>query len=197
MNLDMHWSFILENSLALDEAVFRDCTELTLENISVCIPSPADLLLQACIHGVKYSQVPLIRWVADAMTIVKEEEQKIDWDRLVDLASKAHVCMPLSLALNYLIEKFEAPIPQQIIQQLQSTPSMRLEYIEYRCHAHSFTRHIAAWARYCLQEGHMTIQTQLVNIVNYLQFRAKLRSKWHIPFFGVYWLLKAPFVKRK
>ena len=197
MNLDMHWSFIQENSRSLDEAIFRDCGEFPLENISLHIPCPGDLLLQACIHGVKYSPVPLIRWVADAMTILKKEEGKIDWDRLVDLASKAHVCMPLSLALNYLIEKFQAAIPKDVIGKLQSTASMRLEYIEYRANAHFFTRHIAAWARYCLQQGHMTIQSQLVNILNYLQFRAKLTSKWHIPFFGVYWILKAPFVRRK
>ena len=189
MNLDLHWSFIEENPLLLDEAVLKDAKLLSINHICLHSPNPADLLLQTCLHGMKDSPVPLIRWIADAVTITRQSEKEMDWERLIEMAKQAHVCMPLSLALQYLIEQFRAPIPHLTIQKLKQTPSMRLEYLEYQFNARPCS-HIAAWARYCLAKGHMTRRSQILNMHKFLQFRARLKSPWQIPFYGFYWILK-------
>lgn len=184
MNLDLHWSFIQENSSGLDQAVLQGAQQLPT---GFYVPNPTDLFLQTCVHGVKYSPVPLIRWIADAMTILRQSE--IDWKRLIDLARTAHICMPLRFALEYLVEQFAAPIPKAVVQELQAHPSTRLEQLEYRHHAQG-NLNVANWYRYCLTRGYLTRRSQMLHVHQFLQFTARLKSPWYIPFYGVYWIFK-------
>ena len=185
--LDLHWSFIQENSPAMDLAVLRDATPL--KNLGLYVPSPTDLLLQTCIHGVKYSPVPLIRWVADAMSILKTSEQPIQWDRFIELANYAHICRPLYFALQYLVQHFDAPIPQDALLKLQAHPSTRLERLEYQFSARGLP-HVAAWYRYCLNRGLLTIRAQILHLHKYLQLTARLKSPWYIPPYVIYWIFR-------
>ncbi|MGB7977707.1 MAG: nucleotidyltransferase family protein [Chlamydiales bacterium] len=189
LRIDLHWSLIQENSRLLDEAVLKHAEPLAIKGVSLYIPSPTELLLQTAVHGVKYSPVPLIRWIADATTLLRQAEKGIDWDRLIELAKLAHVCTPLYFALQYLNDHFEAPIPKKTLQKLKHHPSHRLEKLEYRFHALGYTDR-AAWYRYCLTRGLLTRSSQIFHIHKYLQFTARLKSPWQIPFFALYWILK-------
>ena len=189
MDLDLHWSLIQENSLAIDKAVWGDLESLPIKNVPLHIPKPTDLLLQTCVHGVKHSPVSLIRWIADAMTLLKQKEKQIDWERLVDLAQKAKVSLPLSSALQYLSKEFGAPIPQVTIQKLQATSPTRIEQLEYRANVRG-SRDVAAWYRYCLNRGYLTMKSRLFHLHQYLQCTARLKFSLLIPFFAPYWILK-------
>ena|GEM_PF-4348628 len=184
LSLDLHWSFIQENALPLDQAVLADAHPLFS---NLYLPNPTDLLLQICIHGMKRSQISLIRWIADAATLIKHSE--IDWERLVELAKQAHVCMPLSLAMNYLAEQFDAPIPLISLEQLKTASATHLERIEYWCHAREY-HNLAAWCRFCLNKGYLTPWQQIMHTPNYLQSTARLKSGWQVPLFVLYWPLK-------
>jgi hypothetical protein len=185
MNLDLHWSFIQENSSLLDESVIQNCIPID----RFYIPSPTHLLLQTSIHGVKYSPIPLIRWITDAMKILNHSGPQIDWEQLVELAKGARVSLPLSSALQFLKQTFEAPIPEAVIQNLKQIPSSRLEYLEYHCHTHGY-RDTAYWFRYCLNHRYMSLKNQILHLHKYLQISARLPSAWLIPLFGVYWVFK-------
>jgi len=189
MQLDVHWSFIEENCSLLDSAVWKEVKLLLGQTIPLYTPDPTDLLLQACIHGIKPSPVPLIRWVADAMTLLKVAEKRIRWDRLIELAKISSLTLPLSLALEYLIKEFEAPIPKKIMTQLRATPSVRLQYLEYRATQRP-SPHLANWYRFCLNRGYLTRTRQILEIPTYLRITARLRSSWQIPFYAIYWIFK-------
>lgn len=184
INLDLHWSFIQENVPLLDQAVFTHAQPLLS---GLLCPSATDLLLQVCVHGMKQSPVPLIRWVADAVTLLKHSA--IDWDRLLLLARQAHVCQPLSLALRYLVEEFNAPIPPDFLEQLKCAPTHRLDHLEYWCHARTYPN-LAAWCRSCLNKKHLTIAQQILHLPKYLQSTARLKSLWQVPFFTLFWAIK-------
>ena len=190
--LDLHWSIIQENCPSVDAAVLEGAEQIAVDNLNLYLPKPTDLLLQTCVHGMKYSPIPLIRWIADSMTILKISGPQIDWERLIDLAKQARVCNPLSLALQYLREQFDAPIPQTAIQTLQKAPSIRLELLEYQLHARGYGE-IAGWYRYCLNRGYFTVKSRVLNIYKYLQTKARLPSAWLIPPFAVYWVCKRLF----
>lgn len=190
MNLDLHWSFIQENSSLLDQSVIQNCIPIG----HFYIPSPTHLLLQTCVHGVKYSPIPLIRWISDAMTIFKRSSQQINWEQLIDLAKGAKVSLPLSSALQFLIQTFEAPIPESVIQNLKQIPCSRLEHLEYHCHTRGY-RDTAYWFRYCLNQGYTSLKNQILHLHKYLQISARLSSVWLIPFFGVYWIFKKCYLK--
>lgn len=189
-HLDLHWSFIQENSPLLDEAVFLNA--LPIENSFCFVPDSTSLLLQTCVHGVKFSPVPLIRWIADAVMLIRNPENKIDWDRLTRLANLAHVCMPLYFGLIYLKEEFSVSIPDEAIYQLKRSSSLRLEYGEYKWNLKGYP-HLASWYRYCLNELYLTRWSQWVHLCKYLQITARLKSPWYIPFFSIYWIMKRAY----
>ncbi len=184
LQLDLHWSFIQENSPQMDVQVLAEATEI---HNHLYVPNSTDLFLQTCVHGAKQSPVPLIRWIADAMTILKHS--KIDWERFEKLAKIAHVCQPLSLALQFLVREFHADIPQEMAQVLKSSTSLHLEILEYRFHARGYPE-VADWYRYCLNRGYLSMGRQFLHLGKYLQITARLRSPLFIPFFAVYWIFK-------
>ncbi|MBP9841155.1 MAG: nucleotidyltransferase family protein [Simkaniaceae bacterium] len=184
LHLDLHWSFIEENALPLDQAVLAD-SELLFSNLY--LPNATDLLFQICIHGMKPSPIPLIRWMADAVTLLRHAE--IDWPRLVNLAKQVHVCRSLSLALQFLLEQFDAPIPPSPLHELKQATVPYLEYLV--CWSYKRNHHqLAAWCRFCLRNDYLTLSQQIIHIPRYLQSTARLKSRWQVPFFVLYWPLK-------
>lgn len=182
-DIDLHWSFIQENCPKLDEAVLKDA----VQNGKFYVPCATDLLLQTCVHGVKYSPVPLIRWIPDAMTILRRSE--INWDRLVELGKEARLCLPLSSALQFLADQFDAPIPQTTIQKLKEVTPSRLEQLEYKYSLNGYGE-VSCWFRYCLNRGYESFLSQALHLHKYLATTARLPTAWLIPIFAVYWIFK-------
>ena len=188
--LDLHWSFIQENCEKLDAFIFEKT--LKTEVPSVYTPCATDLLLQACVHGVKYSPVPLIRWVADAFFLIQKKE--IDWTRLTHLAQTACVSLPIYHALEYLKKTFLLPIPEKVLVDLESTKTLHLEQLEYQANLKGYPK-VGDWHRFCLKNGHFSLVSRLFHLPHYCKDTARLRSFWLLPFFGVYWILKRLFKK--
>ena len=187
MNIDLHWSLSLESSAPLDSAVLQAAVPLAKNPLTLYLPNPGDLLLQTCIHGIKQCRVPLIRWVADALVLLKQSEKEIDWDRLVYLARQSHLCLSLSAAFDYLINRFNAPIPSSVVTDLDKNTPTSLEIREYWANARGY-KNLAGWHRFCLKRGHLSAQSQLLHIHQYLQFSSLVKSPWQLPFFGLYWV---------
>ena len=182
--VDVHWSLIQENARELDEIVLRDAQ---MFSNGLYVLNATDLLFQICVHGGKYSPVPLIRWIVDAATLLKNSE--IDWDRMVEWTQKAHVSRPVSLALGFLKNTFEVPIPASVIQTLEGALLPRLEYREHWFYMHGY-KEIGTWYRYCLNKGYLTLWNRLRHLPKYLQLSARLDSFWQVPFYAVYWPIK-------
>jgi hypothetical protein len=182
-DIDLHWYFIHEQSLALDQAVMRH--KIPFE--SYFIPSPTHLFLQTCIHGSKFSPIPLIRWVADAMTLLRRS--LIEWDALIDLAKEAHIAYPMAHALEYLVEEFNAPIPDAALSSLRSLPVHRLIISEHKAHSRGST-YLAGWHRFCINRQLWSEGRQALHIHKYLQITARLKSAWMIPFFAILWIFR-------
>lgn len=189
MNLDLHWSLSLESSPFLDEAVLQASVPHPIHQHTFYLPAPSDLLLQTCVHGIKPCQEPLIRWVADAMTLLKHAEKEIDWDRFLYLARASHLCISLFAALEYLHKSFSAPIPIGVLNQLKETKTTSLEMREYQANSKGHKR-LAGWYRFCLRYGYQTRKNQLLHLFQYLQCSALLKSFWHLPFYSLSWIFK-------
>lgn len=188
-NLDLHWSLIFESFSNIDEKILGDAESIPLDNLILYIPNSTDLLIQACVHGMQNSPVPLIRWICDAMTILNQSRQQIDWNRLIAFAKQLHVCAILKMAFIFLNTQFDADIPQEVIEQLKEMPISRLERWENWFKKHNF--YIGkSWARFCLQNGYTTWMQQILYTPNYFQHAARLKHKWQILPFSLYWMMK-------
>ncbi len=164
-NLDLHWSLLLESTPAIDQEVLKAIPS------GIHPASPTHLLFQTCIHGHKKSTAPLIRWIPDALTLLKSP---IDFPYLFELARAASLTLPLSSALSYLSTHFNAPIPPF---NPQPTP---LETREFRANLRGHI-YLAAYYRARLRKH---------SLFHYLKHTANLPSSWLIPLYAPYWLLK-------
>lgn len=104
---------------------------MALNGVEMQTLSATDHLLQVCIDGLWARPQPSVRWIADALTILRSSHPA-DWDRLVTQAQKYHVTLTLGHCLTCLSETLDAAIPPEVIAQLVSSNLPRLERLEYR-----------------------------------------------------------------
>jgi hypothetical protein len=116
---DLHWHVLHAATFrGADGAFWDDSVPLPLNTIATRALNPTDQLLHACVHGFSATEVAPIRWIADALTILRTSQ--VDWDRLVKLAQHLRVSIPLAATLRFLRDTFQAPIPGGVIGQLAS-----------------------------------------------------------------------------
>jgi len=126
--LDLHWHAL---QLCQDEAVSRELREasvpLALHRVAAKTLCTSDHLLCVCLHGLMWSPVPPMRWVVDAMRLIASRDHPVDWERLLAMARAARGSLQLHAALDYLRERFQAPVPPELLQALEKTPATRFE----------------------------------------------------------------------
>jgi hypothetical protein len=115
-----------------DDDFWEEAHAINIQGVSTLILNPTDQLLHVCVHGAAWDAVPHVRWVADAMVILKVTKSEIDWGRLLLQAQKCRVTMPLRETFAYLRDKFDAPVSAEILKALQNTPVSKKEYRVYR-----------------------------------------------------------------
>jgi hypothetical protein len=97
--------------------MFCDAAETSpLAYGTVAVLSSTDQLFHVCAHGLQWDWSPPIRWIADALTVMREP---IDWDRIGRLAAESSMRIRLASALRYPQFRFGAPVPRDILERLE------------------------------------------------------------------------------
>lgn len=126
---DLHWRPVIRcYSPDLTRMFWDAAGTAPLGEITVAVLSPTDQLFHVCAHGLQWDWSPSIRWIADALTVLRDP---IDWDRIARLATISCMRMRLASALGYLRLRFEAPIPPALVELLASA-APRWERREHR-----------------------------------------------------------------
>jgi len=116
---DLHWHVLLEcRNQAMDDDFWTRSIPLQIADIETRTLHPTDHLLFICLHGVRWNIVSPMRWIPDALMILRGAAAQIEWARLLALAEKFRLNLRLALALNYLNEQFQASIPTDFLQAL-------------------------------------------------------------------------------
>jgi hypothetical protein len=127
--VDLHWHVFPECCRAGDDDIlWARAIAITIDGVGTRALSPADQLLHVCIHGEKWVRVPGIRWVADAVTVLRGGE--VNWRHLVDQAVRRRFVLRLSRQLAYLRAAFDAPVPGDVLATLAAAPVSFLERLE-------------------------------------------------------------------
>jgi hypothetical protein len=123
-DLDVHWH-VLHSSLFpdADRPFWNDSVALRVRSADTRALNPSDQLLHACVHGFARSVVAPIRWVADAVTVLRTSS--VDWHRVLYIAGELRVTLPLGLTLSFLKECFQAEVPEDILEEFTASSSRR------------------------------------------------------------------------
>jgi hypothetical protein len=133
--IDLHWrpvSYCYAPDVAA--SFWRHARLGQVAGTAVQVPAPTEQLFHVCAHAVHLTWVPSVRWIADAMTILRQGGVGVDWERLEQLAGAASMTLRLREALSYLRREFGAPIPDEMLGRLAAAQTVGWERREAALH---------------------------------------------------------------
>lgn len=188
--LDLHRHVLAECcQLDADDDFWRCAVSTTISEVATLALNPTDQLLHVCVHGVAWNAVPPLRWVADAMTILKTAE--VDWNQLIERARKRRLLLPLTRALGYLQDTLGAAIPSPVLQQMHNLPITRAERLYHKaktCPEASRGPFLTLWTYYWEYLGSVAgagLLRKLVGFPGFLQYRWGLDHLWQVPYYAI------------
>ena len=129
--LDLHWHCLREAPAKVaDDWFWTHAEPLDFCGVQTLQPNPTALLLHTVVHGVRSNLEPPIRWIADAMTLMKARPEAIDWTALVDFAKAQKLTYRLHLGLDFLARTYGAPVPAAVLTSLKACGISLIERIE-------------------------------------------------------------------
>lgn len=91
-----------------------------LEDMSIKLPAPEDLLLALCIHGSKHLWERLA-WICDIAGLI-ESQPDLDWKQLVTQARATGSERMLFLGLHLAVDLLDARLPAEVEEVLKADP---------------------------------------------------------------------------
>jgi hypothetical protein len=129
--LDLHAHVLDASPAPALDRLFWDAAEVaSVAGETTRILAPTHQLMHAITHGLVWNRVHSLRWVADALMIVREAGGRIDWDRLLRDARYSHHTWAVRLGLEYLVRLLDAPLPQEALRSFRTARIGPLERAE-------------------------------------------------------------------
>ncbi len=132
VELDVHFSpfyHVLAEQFD-DKPWFEFAQSLTYRDLPVRCLNGSHLLLQTCVHGMKYSPVPLFRWIMDAVSLMQHQPD-LNWDLFLKHALQYQLTLPAREALRFLEKNYFVAVPQHVKKSLQNAPVSIFNKIEF------------------------------------------------------------------
>jgi Uncharacterised nucleotidyltransferase len=131
---DLHWRTFEEAAEAgADEELWAASRRVEFHGARFRVFCPTDQLLHVCIHGARWAWLPGVRWVADALLILRAGG--IDWERLVAQAVARRFVLRLRETLCYLDSFMGGTVSSDALVRLSRCPISFLERVESRVRA--------------------------------------------------------------
>ena len=120
--LDLHWHVLPDNyDTRLDELLLQAADRIDIGTEHAYCLNPADHLLEVICHGLSWAANAPLHWIADAVTLLRTEQHRINWDRLAEQAGLNGRAYTVQSGLRYLAGHFDAPVPSSALEKLDRT----------------------------------------------------------------------------
>ena len=132
--VDLHWTILCESGIdqAFANYSYRKYEITPSRYSTVTVLGPEDQLLHTLVHGLRYSPQPLIRWVPDAVMILKKTPQ-FEWDYFLSQTKSLKIEFAVTSAIRYLRDHRFAEIPSKTMTMVdQYIPNAKeLRYFKF------------------------------------------------------------------
>lgn len=188
--LDLHWHLFWECFNAKDgDDYWKHAVPIKIGGVKTLALSPTDQLLHTCWHGARWNEVPPIRWVADAMAILGASAGEIEWTSLLKKAQRHRIVLPVKDALEYLKKKFDAPVPESVIESLAAVRISKMERENYELTlnptAPPTTSKILRMLYYDYRwlSSSTSSRSKTLTFAKHLQAKWNIDHLWHVPLY--------------
>jgi hypothetical protein len=118
---DIHWTIMYARySDRAEAATWERAEPIEIEGASAVAPCASDLLIHVCVHGMRWNDMPPVRWAADAAMLIRSG--RIDWDYLCVQARLWGVALPLAHSFGYLRDQLRLDIPEAVVAAMRTEP---------------------------------------------------------------------------
>ena len=129
--VDLHWHILFESGCAAADTPFWETAQpLIFRDIPTHGLTPALNLLHTLAHGMRPNAETPIRWIADALTILRDARAVIDWPSLGQTARRLGLAHRVRLALDYLQDCHGEAVPPAGDEALRRAPRCLAERLE-------------------------------------------------------------------
>jgi hypothetical protein len=116
----------------VDEPFWQKALIVDVNGLPARVLDNADQFLHTAVHGTLWNDVPPIRWAADAVMLLRQDNRPFSWNRLLEQAGRLSFTLALRDTLSYLKERLNQPIPAEVLSALAAKRSGILECLENR-----------------------------------------------------------------
>jgi hypothetical protein len=179
--VDLHWHLFWECFNAGDgDDFWKNAVTIKVGGVQTLALSPTDQLLHNCWHGARWNEVPPIRWVADAMMILGASAAEIDWASLFKKAQRHRIVLPVKDSLEYLKKKFDAPVPESLLESLSAVRISKIERENYEVTLNPMAAPTTAKILRMLYYDYRWLSSSTSSRFKTLAFTKHLQAKWNI-----------------
>jgi len=179
MECDLHWSVLHDSTWrGADDAFWEKSEPVTFAGAPTHFLNPTHQLLHTCLHGGRYNEFHPMRWIGDALYILRKDGDKIDWDELIELGRFHHMLLVLRSALDLLANELRAPVPAVAREKMRHIRPTRMETIRYRL----ITERTDGWSGLARRDWyqHCALTPEKTCFAHVATFPAYLKSLWRI-----------------
>lgn len=131
--LDLHWHVLAESCrLDADSEFWRRAVPLRRHGLDTLALDPTDMFFHVVVHGAQWNQVPPVRWIADAVTLLRTFPDGVDPVRLVAHATGHKVQLRMREALTWLDAAFPGVVPEPMREAVRHLRPGLAERVEFR-----------------------------------------------------------------
>lgn len=187
--IDLHWRVLYEALLPETAGWgWADTEPLDFLGLPVLQLRPGSMLLHHIVHGVRWNDETPVRWIPDAVTVLRARGTEVDWPRLVADAHHLHVSLRLRLGLEWLQSRYGVVVPDAVMTSLRETLPTLLERVEARVYLrnHHDYMHTATGnqmiilADLCRIADPSRLLPFVMTVPHYLRFRWRLGGRREI-----------------
>lgn len=101
--LDLHWHVLASARRDDDDEPFwSQAVALRIGTAETRTLCPEDQLLHALVHGVRWTRMPHVRWVADVTMILRANQGKFRADRFLEVTQRFDAVTPVQEGLSFV-----------------------------------------------------------------------------------------------
>jgi len=179
IDFDLHWRVILEWGMNNFERKMKsEYIEIYLDGRKAYTLSPTDQLFHILIHGARWNAVAPLRWIPDALVMLRQAGTTIDWNKLLREVRERNLIVPFQESIIYLRKVFDAPVPDDVMQAVTKLRPSAAERLEFWMHSHprGFVRDfLYLWFMHIRSSASKSFGRLLVG------FPSFLRQFWKVP----------------
>jgi hypothetical protein len=149
--IDLHWHIMFTNCSAQADALFwQNRQPVVFRDIPTSAPVPTLALLHTLAHGLHPNIETPIRWIADALTLLRDPQAAIDWALFSRTAAMLGLSHRFLLSLTYLQECHDQEIDPTVLHTLAKARRTPAEVLELAVLARGVGSHGPAAVDRCL-----------------------------------------------